>query len=253
MNSIHLTAKEREIFTKMLVSHAYRELLAANRLQVFLQTVNDRKKRSYLIEVMEEEQLHYNGVLKVAREFNINLEKLVQQRYAGKPAGIPFYHTWLDFLLAHAFNDQAGFFVLQGIQGSKVRSYAQLAKKIVRDEERHGHAGVKLLVDYLYHKKLTPKMKRSIKIHLDAAVRCLGKPLTENDTLAVEAGLKTVSSAETIQRFCGYMNGVFKKLNYHEFQQVVAGYHKTKPQKSKVRAAVPFRNSAAKRMRKRRL
>src|SRR5688572_483121 len=143
-----LSPRERELLTRMLISHAYREKLAVQRFTEALKLLPPYEPEKYWLGVIEEEQEHYDGCLDVAEELSIHLSPLIDARMTKEPAGIPQFHSWLDVLLAHAFNDKAGYFVLLGLTQSKVQGYARLARDIIAEEEAHGMAGTKALVSF---------------------------------------------------------------------------------------------------------
>jgi 1,2-phenylacetyl-CoA epoxidase catalytic subunit len=209
-----LSLTEKDLLTSMLTSHAYRERLAVERFREALSLLPSHESEAYWLHVIEEEQEHYVGCLDVAKQIRIDLEPLVNSRMNRQPPGIPRFKTWLDVLLAHAFNDKAGYFVLMGLLASKVIPYAQLASHIVAEEENHGARGADALVKYYPACSESEQVKQKTLLeHLDAAVRCLGRPNSWRDQEAVRAGLKTRSAATTITDFCSYADEVLERLN----------------------------------------
>jgi 1,2-phenylacetyl-CoA epoxidase catalytic subunit len=208
---IRLNECERELLAKMLGSHAYREKLAAQRFAQAVDLAPTPADTSYLNHIVEEEIDHYRGCLRVAGELGIDLEALVNARMLLDPPGIPPFEVWLDVLLAHALNDRAGYHVLTGLTGSKVSAYARLAAEIVADEESHGETGAAALVKY-YENCDHPKKRDLLLIHLDAAVRCLGKPNTKNDAQAIKTGLKTKPAEQIISEYCDAVDPILESL-----------------------------------------
>jgi len=219
-----LSTVERQLLVRMLTSHAYREKLAAERFREALEIVPPHEPREYWRKVIEEEQEHYDGCLDVSKQLGIDLEPLIAVRMLRGPAGIPPFHSWLDVLLAHAFNDKAGYYVLVALKESKVKPYAMLARRILAEEEAHGIAGAAALVDFYKAQPNAEERNRSLLIHLDAAVRCLGRPNTEGDAAAVRAGLKTRSSADTLRDYCDYVDDVLVKLNRSDLVPILPRY-----------------------------
>jgi 1,2-phenylacetyl-CoA epoxidase catalytic subunit len=204
---------EKALLVQMLTSHAYRERLATRRFRQAVRIAPSNQHRAYVQEVAREENSHYLGCLKVAKDLRIDLLTLVDRRMLRRPTAIPTFKTWLDVLLAHAFNDKAGYFVLTGIVGSKIKEYARLATDIIAEEEAHGSQGAQMLLDYYSGARLKDSHKRSLLIlHLDAAVWCLGRPNSPRDKDALEFGLKTQSSAETLALFCSYADKLLTQM-----------------------------------------
>jgi 1,2-phenylacetyl-CoA epoxidase catalytic subunit len=212
-----LISSEKELLTQMLVSHAYREKLAAVRFEEALSFLPAGETGNYWLNVIAEEEEHYQGCLHVANELNIELEPLVMARMSKQPLGIPPFCHWLDVLLAHAFNDKAGYYVLLGLIESKVKPYAALAGKIVAQEESHGTCGAAALVKYYPTQEVRDHLKRdALARYIDAAIRCLGRPNTLGDRKAVRFRLKTKSASETIREFCSYVRGILNQLPDHD-------------------------------------
>lgn len=220
-----LTQSEQEIFTRMLTSHAYRERLAAERFADAKEIAPSPDARSYVEHVSEEEEEHYRGCLDVAAEFGIPIEHMVARRMEQSPPGIPQFNCWLDVLLAHAFNDQAGYFVLAGVMGCKIPSYARLAKDIVAEEAAHGAHGAELLIDYYPQADTGGADKRDLLLtHLDAAVRCLGRPNSPGDKEAIDAGLKSIPATDTIKQFCSYADDILMRLGCQDLTPLASRY-----------------------------
>ena len=138
----------------------------------------------------------------------IDIEPLIRQRRCLVP-GIPLFTTWLDVLLARAFNDQAGYHVLRGVMGCKFQDYGNLARRIVEEEKEHGAEGAQLLIQYSLGRRADlDRMRAAVAVHLGAAIRCVGRADTEGDREAVRLGLKTRSSAETLAEFSDYADQV---------------------------------------------
>ena len=220
-----LTASETELLTRMLKSHAYREKLAAQRFEGAIGLAPTGETEKYLLHVAEEEWEHYHKCVKVAKELGIDLEPLVDARMLVPPPGIPPFNHWLDVLLAHAFNDQAGYFVLAGLTNSKVMPYAELAAEIIAEEKMHGRYGATLLQEYYGTMHCDEAAKSTMLItHLDAAVRCLGQPNTSGERLAVSTGLKTKLSEEIIREFCAYADDVLQRIQRQDLMPISCRY-----------------------------
>lgn len=206
-----LNGSEKELITKMLRSHAYREKLAAERYKQAVDLSPTLEDRNYLNHIVKEETDHYRGCLRVASELDIDLESHVNDRMLQDPPGIPPFEVWLDVLLAHTLNDRAGYHVITGLVGSKVSAYARLALEIVSEEESHGENGAASLVKY-YPLCDHPQKKDQLVTHIDAAIRCLGKPDSKNDAEAIKMGLKTKPSSQVISEFCDAVDPILVDL-----------------------------------------
>ena len=206
-----LNESEKELLTKMLRSHAYREKLAAERYKQAIDLSPTPEDRNYINHIVEEELNHYQGCLKVADELDIDLESHVNARMLQDPPGIPPFEDWFDLLLAHSLNDRAGYHVITGLIGSKVSSYAKLALEIVSEEELHGENGAASLIKH-YPLCDHPQKKNRLVTHIDASIRCLGKPNSKNDAEAIKFGLKTKPSLQVIREFCEAVDPILVRL-----------------------------------------
>lgn len=220
-----LNGSEKDLITKMLGSHGYREKLAVERYKQAADFAPTPTDRSYLKHIVEEETDHYMGCLRVAGELDIDLESHVNARMLLDPPGIPLFENWLDVLLAHSLNDRAGYHVITGLIGSKVSAYARLASEIVSEEEEHGEYGAAALVKY-YPLCDHPKKKDKLVAHLDSAVRCLGKPNSRNDVEAIKMGLKTKPSFQVISEFCQAVDPILVELGTEDLMPLSNRYLK---------------------------
>jgi 1,2-phenylacetyl-CoA epoxidase catalytic subunit len=213
MSAHELTTDQRALLARMLTSHAYRERLAADRYVGALALAPTAAERAYLEHVIAEEEEHYAGCVAVGVGVGIDIVERVAERAGRTPAGIPELHDWLDVTLAHALNDQAGYQVMVGLRGSRVAAYAQLAERILAEEADHGRVGADAAIRAYCDAGLPPKMRRErLIIHLDAAVRCLGRPGSAGDRAALNAGFKSRGAAETIRAFCADADAVLAAL-----------------------------------------
>ena len=220
-----LNGSERELITKMLGSHAYREKLAAERYKQAVDLSPTPGDRKYLNHIVEEETDHYRGCLRVAGELDIDLESQVNARMLLDPPGIPPFEGWLDVLLAHSLNDRAGYHVITGLVGSKVSAYARLALEIVSEEQAHGEHGAASLLEY-YPLCDDARKKDKLVTHIDAAIRCLGKPSSKNDAKAIKMGLKTKSSSQVISEFCDAVDPILVNLGCDDLLPLSSRYLK---------------------------
>jgi len=144
-----------------------------------------------------------------------DIERRVAERMSRPPEGIPRFETRLDMFLAHALNDEAGRFVLEGLTGSTVAAYARVAKHIIDDEKEHGSQGRRMLFEEFSSSTASPADKeRLLILHLDAAIRCLGRPDTQHDDEAVACGLKTKPARSIITEYCEYADSIVVALGY---------------------------------------
>lgn len=214
----NIDADQLELLRRMLVSHAYRERLASERFRVAQQFAMNAQELEYFASVVSEEAAHYQACINVATKVGLSLDADVAARFRRLPPGIPEFNDRFDVLLAHAFNDRAGYFVLEGIVGSRVEPYALVAARVLADEEMHGDEGAELLRASWsdFRATMQPLLFRArIIAHLDAALRCLGRPFSQSDAYAVAWGLKTRHSADAIEVFLEYCNTVFTDLHEH--------------------------------------
>jgi len=222
---LKLSGFELGVLTKMLTSHAYREKLGIERFRQAVDMATLPREKAYFRLVVEEEETHFRGCLEVAAETGIHLEELINARMRKEPPGIPPFHTWLDVLLTHTFIDQAGYFVLQGLTQSSIDIYANVATRLIEDEQFHGMKGSVMLIEYF--KKLDgrdPGTVAALHNHLGAAARCIGKPNSHGDAEAVRLHLKTRSAAETLNDFCQFADGILKKLSLENLTPLAKKY-----------------------------
>jgi 1,2-phenylacetyl-CoA epoxidase catalytic subunit len=228
MTEPDLTGDERALLARMLTSHAYRERLAADRYRAALALAPTAADRAYLARVIEEEEDHYGGCIDVGHHLGIDIAERVAERAGRLPAGIPELHDWLDVTLAHALNDQAGYQVMVGLRGSRIIAYAKMAEQILSEEADHGQTGAVAAARTYRTTDLSPELLRErLVIHLDAAVRCLGRPGSAGDRAALAAGFKMRSAADTIRAFCADADSVLAALDEPTLLPAAARYLST--------------------------
>jgi 1,2-phenylacetyl-CoA epoxidase catalytic subunit len=207
-------AEATTLLTRMLTSHAYRERLAAEQFRQAVHLAPTEAARIYIQGVASEETEHFQLCLAAAETLGLEIAEAVEARMAKAPPGIPVFGTWLDVLLAHALNDEAGLFVLRGLATSRVEAYATLAKHIIDDELLHGSRGRSMLLAYWPTAQDSRQAKHEKFIeHLDAGVRCLGRPDTPSDKLAIAFGLKTTPARDLIRAYCSYADDIVAALD----------------------------------------
>ena len=208
-----LSPQGHDLLTRMLTSHAYRERLAGDRFGQALDKgfPPSPEERERVERALREEYDHYQGCLSVGRQFGIDVKTLADGRMGREPVGIPPFGNWLDVLLAQVLNDAAGYFVMEGLRDSKIEPYAELAGRIMRDEAGHLEHGKTLLVP-AYRARADDRAGRQLVTHLDAAVRCCGRPYSDGDREAVRLGLKTRPAADTLKEFGVYADAVLNHL-----------------------------------------
>jgi len=204
----NLDAASREIAERMLTSHAYRERLAIDRFKSVLDLAPSPEDRAHLQQAIEEEARHYAGCLEVAEWYGIELVPRVKARMARTPHGIPEFHNWLDLLLAQALNDAAGAFVLRGVIGGTLTRYAELCAATIADEENHCRVG-RLGAIAFWSSQVgvtvpTEQAEHQLMVHLIAAIKSCGRARSITDDAALQLGLKSRSSTETLDGFLAY-------------------------------------------------
>lgn len=202
-----MSLEGRAVLRRMLVHHAYRELDAVRQFsRAYAHAPRDA--HDCLRDTIADEVSHYRGCLDAARQLGFEVSYDVQARMQRGPPGIPHIASWEDFVLSHALNDQAGLFVLRNCSDSSAAPYAALCRTIIADEERHGSRGRELLIA---HAKARGIERDRLLVHLDASVRCLGRPGTEGDRIAVAEKLKKEPARTIIAAYCDHADAVLSE------------------------------------------
>jgi 1,2-phenylacetyl-CoA epoxidase catalytic subunit len=195
-----MDAKMIATLTQMIESQAYRELAAAQMFGYGLQFVPQLKWLKFMTWHIREEMEHYEVVVKMYQDFTgQSVEPSVNARLAKKP--IEFAKSWFELAMAQFLYDRGGFWQLQEYEGCAFLPYRDIIAKILKEEAGHQGLGEKIVVELCQSGEFEDVKQASFDKWLLQGMLSFGRPNTDGNRYAIEAGLKKRDSGAVMQDF----------------------------------------------------
>ena len=184
-----MDAKMIATLTQMMESQAYRELAAAQMFGYGLQFVPILKWLKFMTWHIREEMEHYEVVVKMYGEFTgQSVEPKVNARLAKKP--IEFASSWFELAMAQFLYDRGGFWQLREYDQCSFLPYREIIAKILKEEAGHQGLGERIVVELCQSGEFEDVKQRHFNKWLLQGMLSFGRPATEGNRYAIEAGLK---------------------------------------------------------------
>lgn len=186
--------------TQMMESQAYRELAAAQMFGYGLQYVPRLKFLRFLVWHVGEEMEHYALVADMYKRFTgESVEPKVNARLAQKP--IDFARSWVELAMAQFLYDRGGYWQLREYEQCVFLPYREVVAHIVDEEAGHQAFGERIVVELCRSGEFDDVKQPIFEAWLRQGMLSFGRPGTEGNRYAVEAGLKKRDSGEVMQDF----------------------------------------------------
>jgi len=186
--------------TQMMESQAYRELAAAQMFGYGLQFVPTLKWLKFMSWHIREEMEHYEVVVKMYQEFTgESVEPHVNARLAKKP--IDFATSWFELAMAQFLYDRGGFWQLQEYDQCAYVPYREIITKILREEAGHQGLGERIVVELCKSGEFDAIKQACFDKWFKQGMLSFGRPHTDGNKYAIEAGLKKRDSGLVMQDF----------------------------------------------------
>jgi len=190
----------RETVVQMLRSQAYRELSAAQLFGHGLQFVEDIPSLKFITRHVQEETEHYVAVADLYKKhLGESVEPWVNERLRQKP--IPMAGSFLELGIAQWLYDRGGFWQLREYDESSWAPYREIVGKIVSQEEGHQTHGERIAIPLCRREPDRAKVQQLFERWLRLGLLCMGRPHSEGNRYAIEAGLKKRDSAECMKDY----------------------------------------------------
>jgi 1,2-phenylacetyl-CoA epoxidase catalytic subunit len=195
-----MDAKMIATITQMMESQAYRELAAAQMFGYGLQFVPSLRWQKFMTWHITEEMEHYEVVVKMYKEFTgESVEEKVNARLGKKP--IEFAQSWFELAMAQFLYDRGGFWQLKEYDGCAFLPYREVITKIIKEEAGHQGLGERIVVELCRSGKFDGVKQRDFDKWFKQGMLSFGRPATEGNKYAIEAGLKKRDSGAVMQDF----------------------------------------------------
>jgi 1,2-phenylacetyl-CoA epoxidase catalytic subunit len=186
--------------TQMMESQAYRELAAAQMFGYGLQFVPELKWLKFMSWHIREEMEHYEVVVRMYKEFTgESVEPKVNARLAKKP--IDFASSWFELAMAQFLYDRGGFWQLREYEECAFIPYREIIAKILKEEAGHQGLGERIVVEMCRSGAFDEVKQSAFDKWLKQGMLSFGRPATEGNRYAIEAGLKKRDSGAVMQDF----------------------------------------------------
>ena len=203
-----LPPRDREIVKQMMISQAYRELLACNMFGYCLQFVPSIKWLKFQTWHVQEEAQHYFAVAELYKKHvGEPLEQYVMERIAQRK--VTFAQSFLELAFAQWLYDRGGFWQLHEYQGCTWEPYSTIVDKIIAEEEGHQETGRKLAVDLCNAMDDVDLSQPLFNKWLKQGLLSFGRPNSEANAYAIKRGLKKRDSGDVM---IDYMNDVIPTI-----------------------------------------
>jgi len=195
-----MDAKMIATITQMMESQAYRELAAAQMFGYGLQFVPSLRWQKFMTWHITEEMEHYEVVVKMYKQFTgDDVEDKVMARLAKKP--IDFAQSWFELAMAQFLYDRGGFWQLKEYEGCAFLPYRDIIAKIIKEEAGHQGLGERIVVELCRSGKFDAVKQRDFDKWFKQGMLSFGRPATDGNKYAIEAGLKKRDSGAVMQDF----------------------------------------------------
>jgi 1,2-phenylacetyl-CoA epoxidase catalytic subunit len=198
-----------DTLVQMMESQAYRELAAAQMFGYGLQFVPRLKWLKFLTWHVHEEMTHYELVVHMYKDFTgESVEPKVNARLAAKP--IAFAKSWFELAMAQFLYDRGGFWQLQEYESCAFLPYRKTIRTIIVEEAGHQNLGERIVVELCRTGEYEDVKQAMFESWLRQGMLSFGRPNTDGDRYAVDAGLKKRPAALVMQDFINDIKPVVK-------------------------------------------
>ncbi len=195
-----MDAKMIATLSQMMESQAYRELAAAQMFGYGLQYVPELKWLKFMSWHIREEMEHYEVVVRMFKDFTgESVEPNVNARLSKKP--IEFAQSWFELAMAQFLYDRGGFWQLKEYEGCAFLPYREAIVKIIKEEAGHQGLGERIVVELCRSGDFDEVKQRFFDKWFKQGMLSFGRPATDGNKYAIEAGLKKRVSGLVMQDF----------------------------------------------------
>jgi 1,2-phenylacetyl-CoA epoxidase catalytic subunit len=128
-----------------------------------------------------------------------SVEEWVNKRLTEKP--VPFAQSWFELAMAQFLYDRGGFWQLQEYERCAFPAYREVIGKIIEEERGHQGLGEKIVVELCASGRYDDIKQGLFERWLRLGMLSFGRPHSDGNRYAIEAGLKKRDSAEVMQDF----------------------------------------------------
>jgi len=190
---------ERTI-VQLMESQAYRELAAAYLFGFGLQFAPELRWIKFMTWHIREEVEHFEAVARMYRQFTgHDVTPVAMARLEAKP--LDRVDCWFELAMAQFLFDRGGFWQLKEYDRCSFVPYREVIGKIVDEESGHQGLGERMVVELVRTGRYEDRKQRDFAKWLRHGLLSFGRPGTDGNRYAIEAGIKKRDSGAVMQDY----------------------------------------------------
>jgi ring-1,2-phenylacetyl-CoA epoxidase subunit PaaA len=190
---------ERTI-VQLIESQAYRELAAAHLFGGGLQFAPELRWIKFMTWHIREEVEHFEAVARMYRRLTGgDVTPIAMQRLAARP--MDRVDSWFELAMAQFLFDRGGFWQLKEYAACSFLPYREVVGKIIDEEAGHQGLGERIVVELVRTGRHEDRKQRDFVKWLRHGLLSFGRPATEGNRYAIEAGIKKRDSGDVMQDY----------------------------------------------------
>lgn len=189
---------------QLMESQAYRELAAAHLFGAGLAFAPELRWIKFMTWHIGEEVEHFEAVARMYRAFTgQDVTPIAMARLATKP--IDAVDSWFELAMAQFLFDRGGFWQLKEYDQCSFLPYRGVIGKIIDEETGHQGLGERMVIELVQTGKYEARKQRDFAKWLRHGLLSFGRPDTDGNRYAIEAGIKKRDSGQVMQ---DYLNDI---------------------------------------------
>jgi 1,2-phenylacetyl-CoA epoxidase catalytic subunit len=190
---------ERTI-VQLMQSQAYRELAAAHLFGHGLQFAPELRWIKFMTWHIREEVEHFEAVARMYRRFTgDDVTPVAMERLEARP--LDRVDSWFELAMAQFLFDRGGFWQLREYELCSFLPYREVIGKIIDEEAGHQGLGERIVVELVATGRYDDRKHRDFVRWLRHGLLSFGRPGTEGNRYAIEAGIKKRDSGQVMQDY----------------------------------------------------
>jgi 1,2-phenylacetyl-CoA epoxidase catalytic subunit len=190
---------ERTI-VQLMESQAYRELAAAHLFGFGLRFAPELKWIKFMTWHIREEVEHFEAVARMYKMFTgHDVTPVAMARLEARP--LDTVDSWSELAMAQFLFDRGGFWQLKEYDVCSFLPYRDVILKVIDEEEGHQGLGERLVVEQVRSGRYEERKQRDFVKWLRHGLLSFGRPGTDGNRYAIEAGIKKRDSGAVMQDY----------------------------------------------------
>jgi 1,2-phenylacetyl-CoA epoxidase catalytic subunit len=195
-----MDARYERTIVQLMESQAYRELAAAHLFGFGLRFAPELRWIKFMTWHIGEEVEHFEAVARMYRAFTgSDVTPVALARLAEHP--VDEVDSWFELAMAQFLFDRGGFWQLKEYEACSFLPYREVIRKVVDEEAGHQGLGERMVVELVRTGGFEDRKQRDFAKWLRHGLLSFGRPGTEGNRYAIEAGIKRRDSGAVMQDY----------------------------------------------------